>query len=246
MADDDRTIPATPRRREAARRAGLGAPADLPAWAAAAGTAMLLAPAWARTTIPAAAESFRETAAAAFGGDATEVPWPLPAAVVLPTLAVAVASAAAGMVVRAGCEGLSWQPGRAVPDPRRVALLAGLRRILSWDTLVSLATAVAGSSILLVVACVAARPLFAARPLPASPAELGGLAALGWRAIAAVLAAAAAIAVGQWLVARRRFERRIRMTPRELADELGDLQADPRVRRRLEGRQPPAPTSGTA
>jgi flagellar biosynthesis protein FlhB len=43
-------------------------------------------------------------------------------------------------------------------------------------------------------------------------------------------AAAAGIAAGQWGFARLRFERRIRMTPQEFADEAKSVQADPKVR----------------
>ena len=40
----------------------------------------------------------------------------------------------------------------------------------------------------------------------------------------------AAVAVAQWGLARWRFERRIRMTPQEFADEAKSMQADPKVR----------------
>ena len=56
MADAaDRTLPASPRRREAARRAGMMPAAALPAWAAGAATTLRLLPAWGRATLPAAA-----------------------------------------------------------------------------------------------------------------------------------------------------------------------------------------------
>lgn len=233
MSDDSsRTIPATPRRREAARRAGLGAPADLPAWAASAATAILLAPAWAQVTIPAAAESFRQTCAAALtaGGSVAEVPWPLPFAVVLPTLGVVAASAAAGLAVRFTTDGFVWQPGRAAFDPRRIDPLAGLRRIFSRGTLATIGSAAAGLSLLTAAAWSLARPLVALQSQPVAVDDVGGIAAAGWRAVVWLVAAAALVGGGQWLLARRRFERQIRMTPQELADEVKDLQADPRVR----------------
>lgn len=249
MSDaSDRTLPATPRRREAARRAGLGAPADLPAWAASAATAVLLAPAWARSTIPAAADSFRETCAAVLaGGGPAEGPWPLPVAVVLPTLGLVAATLAVGLAVRFMGDGFRWQPGLALPDPRRIDPLAGLARIVSWGTASSTLVSAAALAILLIAAGWAARPLVALQATPATPDEIGGLAAAGWRATLTFVAAAAAVAAGQWMLARLRFERRIRMTPQEFAEERKDLQADPRVRLlQRQQRQPAAAGSGTA
>jgi flagellar biosynthesis protein FlhB len=247
MADDAaRTIPATPRRREAARRAGQGAPADLPAWAASAAAAILLAPAWARLTIPAAAESVRETITAALAPGGTEgaSPWPLPAAVVLPTLGLVAAAAAAGLAVRMVCDGWSWQPGRAAPDLGRINPAAGLARIVSPSTLGSLGVAAVALGAVTAVAAVAARPLVAIQTHPVAVDAIAQVAIEGWRAAAWLVAGGAAAAVGQWLLARRRFERRIRMTPQELAEELKDLQADPRVKLlQQQRRQPVAGTS---
>ena len=231
MSDaSDRTLPATPRRREAARRAGMAAPADLPALAASAATALLLAPAWARSTIPAAAESFRETCAAALhAGGGGDTPWPLPPAVVLPTLGLMAASLAAGLAVRFLCDGVRWQPGLAAPDLRRIDPLAGLTRIVSWGTATSALVATAAFAVLAGAAGFAARPLVALQATPVTPDEVGGLALVGWRAALAFVAVAAVVAAGQWILARLRFERRIRMTPQEFAEERKDLEADPRV-----------------
>jgi flagellar biosynthesis protein FlhB len=242
MSDSaDRMIPATPRRREAARRAGLAATADLPAWAASAATAILLAPAWARLTIPAAAESVRETFATALttGGAEGAAPWPLPAAVVLPSLAVVAASALAGV-----CDGLSWQPGRCALDLRRIDPAAGLRRMFSASTPATLAGAAFGLVVLGVVAATAAGPLAKLQTLPVTADEIGRVALVAWRGVAWLVAGGAVVAVGQWLLARRRLERRIRMTPQELAEEQKDLQSDPRVR--MLGQQRRQPAAGTS
>ena len=59
-------------------------------------------------------------------------------------------------------------------------------------------------------------------------------------------AAAAAVAVGQWLLARRRFERRIRMTPEEFAEEQKEMQADPRIKLLNQRRGPRAQQAGTS
>jgi flagellar biosynthetic protein FlhB len=245
----DRTIPATPRRREAARRAGLSAPADLPAWAASGATTLALAPWWARATIAAAADDVRETFTATLAGDGMGgQAWPLPAAVALPTIVVVAAAAAAGLGARFACDGLSCQPRRVVPDLRRIDPLAGLARIFSRATLGTLLTAAAGLVILVATAVVAGRPLLAVQATPPEPGELGPLAAVVWRMLAWLVTVAAAVTGCQWMLARRRLERRIRMTPQELAEEQKEMQADPRVRLFHQRRvpRPRAQQSGTS
>jgi len=249
MADTaDRTLPATPRRREQARQAGLGPSAALPAWAASAATAVLLAPAWARVTIPAAAEAFRAAVTAVSAPAGSGLPWPLPAAVVLPSLGLVVASAAAGLAVRLACDGFSFRPGRAAFDLRRIDPLAGLARIFSGGTLAAVVGNGLGLGVLVAVASLAIRPLAALVATPPVPDDRAAGFLLAWRSLGWLVAAAAAVAIGQWLLARRRFERRIRMTPQEFAAEAKDLQADPRVRllHQQRRRNQPAAPSGTA
>jgi flagellar biosynthesis protein FlhB len=53
---------------------------------------------------------------------------------------------------------------------------------------------------------------------------------LAWRQFGWLVAAAAVIAACQYAVARLRFEKAIRMTPQEFADEQKSMQADPKVR----------------
>ena len=248
MSDaDNRTIPATPRRREAARRQGLGATAALPAWAASAGVAILLAPGWARSTIPAAADAFRAAVAAAASGGTADIPWPLTAGVVLPTLWLVAGSAAAGLAVRLAFDGFSWLPGRAAIDLRRIDPLGGLGRIFSRDTLLEIVGNAAALGVLVGAAAVAAQALL---PLQSSGpwGDGAAAAATAWQASAWLVAGAGSVAVCQWGLARRRFERRIRMTPQELADEAKDMQADPRVRlfHQQRRRQPAASTAGTS
>jgi flagellar biosynthesis protein FlhB len=50
------------------------------------------------------------------------------------------------------------------------------------------------------------------------------------RVLVAVAAGSVVLAAGQWIMARLRFERRIRMTPQEYADEARSMQAAPQVR----------------
>jgi len=235
----DRVIPATPRRREAARRQGMMPVATLPAWAASAGVAILLLPAWGRATVSAAAAALREAIATAAPGprQMAEAAWPLPAALVLPTLGVVVAAVAAGLLVRLLLDGFSWQPARALPDLRRVDPLAGMRRIFSAGTLAAALGNGIGLAILVTATAFVMAPLVAgagaADPLTASAAWVGA----AWRAAAVLAAVAGVLSICQWALVRLRFERRLRMTPQEFADEAKSMQADPKVRLQMQRQQ---------
>lgn len=239
MADDsDRVIPATPRRREEARRRGMLPTASLPAWVATAGTAVLLLPAWAAATTSAATALVRESLAAAPSAGS-----PLPAslpAVMMPTLAVLAASAAAGLAVRFVLDGFSWHPARVLPAWSRIDPVAGLARVVSGRTLAAASAAGLGLAVVATSAAVVIGPLLAATD---------GLqaASSAWRATAWVMAGAAVVAVVAWASARRRFERRIRMTPEEFAEESRSVQSDPKVRLlRQQQRRAAQPTAGAA
>lgn len=238
MADDsDRVIPATPRRREVARREGLMPAAALPAWVATVGTTVFLGPTWASATIDAATGLVRETFVAAGRGPGAEPPASASViAVALPTAAVVVAAAAAGLGVRFVLDGVSWQPGRVVPAYRRIDLLAGFGRIFSFRTLASACGAGLCLAVLATASALAMHPLVAAKGADPMAAFV-----VAWQRVAGLLAVAAAVAVVAWLAARRRFERRIRMTPDELAEEAKSAGADPKIRlfRQESRRQPP-------
>ncbi len=238
MSDaSDRTIPASPRRREQARRAGMEPSAALPAWAASAATAIMLAPAWSSATIQAAAEAFRDAASAAALHDGAM--FPVSPGLVVPTLGLVAASAAAGMAVRLLCDGMSFQPARAAFDPQRISPLAGLRRIFSGDTVLAMLGHGLALIAFIAVAVIAARPLMATLSAPAESAAVGHAA---WRVVMGLAGVASIFTVVQWLLAKRRFEGRIRMTPQEYAEDAKDLQADPRVRlmqQKRKANQPP-------
>ncbi len=211
--------------------------AALPAWVATAGTATLLLPLWATATMPAAADLVRT----AILGAATPRPidpWPGLIAVALPTAAVVVVAAVAGLTVRFVLDGFSWQPERIAPSLRRIDPFAGLSRILSWQTVTSTLAGGIGLAVMVTAAVLAMRPLL-------GPAGLSGIgdelrvAAAAWRAAAWLFAAGAVVAVVRWLAVRRRFEQRIRMTPEEFAEEAKSAQADPKVRLLQQRRRQP-------
>lgn len=230
----DRTIPATPRRRELARRQGLGPTAAVPAWVATVATVLVLLPSWARGTMTAATVLVRHSLAAAIAPDSG-----LPAvamvahdwfAVVMPTLAVLAAAAAAGIGVWLVLDGGSWTPARAAPHWRRIDPLAGLARIFSWTTLGSLVGRGLAVALLGTAAWLGAGPLVSVVASPTPTDDTAGLFAAAYRSLVPLLATAAFVAAAAWLSSRLRFERRLRMTPQEYADEARGMQADPKVR----------------
>lgn len=230
---DDRTIPATPRRRELARRQGGMPMAHQPAWAAAAATTVLLLPAWARATFPAATDMMRGALAAAVadgGSAAPRASAAIPLALLVPTAAVVVAAGIVGVTVRLLLDGGGWRPSRMAPSLDRIGLIAGLARIFSVRTAAAVATSAAALAAVTAVAIFFAGPLVAALGEPATVAEPALLVPPLRRALAAAAAGAVVLAVGQWIMARLRFERRIRMTPQEFADEAKSMQATPQVR----------------
>lgn len=218
--------------------------AAVPAWVATAGTAVVLLPAWAAATGPAAADMLRQAVAAAARPDLAEGGLSLSAivAVALPTVAVVLAAAAAGLAARLLLDGFSWQPARALPMIRRIDPAAGFARIFSWRTATACLGGAVGLAVVLAAAAVAIRPLLA---LSATLPEAAVLAAMSWRSATWLFAAAAAVAACRWLLARRRFERQIRMTPEEFADEAKSSQADPKIKL-LQRQRPRQPTTGAA
>jgi flagellar biosynthetic protein FlhB len=240
MDTADRTIPATPRRREAARRQGMMPLSSLPAWLAGVLVAVALAPAWAAATLPAAADMLRRVLATAGREAAFDAAAVADLRLLLPTILVIAASSAAAIAVRVLLDGAAWRPARIVPAWQRVDPLAGMGRIFSRST----AASVAGNALALAVLGAATlwsvSPLLASVDVVTATTDPVRLIAIGQRAILPVVAVAAGVAAVQWGVARRRFESRIRMTPQEYQDEARSLQADPKVRlmREQAGRRP--------
>jgi flagellar biosynthesis protein FlhB len=117
-----------------------------------------------------------------------------------------------------------------LPAWQRIDPLAGLARIASWETLVSLCF-----NTLALVGLVAAA-VWSAGPLinflsVADGSQLAGQAVAGASmTLAPIMGAAALAAVCQWMLAWRKSEQRIRLTPEEFKDELRCLGSDAKVR----------------
>lgn len=238
---EDRTIPATPRRRLLARREGMIPPAALPAWGASVAVTILLFPAWWRTTTAAAVTLVRAAGASRPPLDGWSF---LP--LLLPTLAVVAAAAAVAIGVRVLVDGDGFSVGRALPDLKRVGPLAGLRRVLSTATLrrclsgvlwLGVPLAVASRSAARLAALVSDAVATLPEEGPAGAIVAHGAAVLP-EAVALLpptLAAAVVVGVVRFLLSRRDAERRLRMTPEELREETRD-QGPPAGRRH--GRAP--------
>ena len=229
----DRSLPATPRRREAAREQGAAPNAALPAFVAMVAVAVLLLPGWSRTAIPAAGSFMRESLAAAFafqGHDAITPAQVVPMQVILPTATLVFATAIAGICVRFLCDGSAWRLSRAAPRWSRIDPFAGVGRVLSLATLRAVLW---NGACLAVIACataLAVGPLVglvrSSEPLLEAERPLAAMRAV----LLPVLLAAAAVAAAQWGLARLAFERRLRMTPDEFKEEMRSLEADPRIK----------------
>lgn len=228
----DRSIPATPRRRAAAREAGAAPNAALPAFVALVAAAVLLLPGWMQTALPAAGGFLRESLAAAFTAPhaAVDLRMLFPAQVLLPTAALVVATAGAGLCVRFFLDGSAWRLARAAPAWRRIDIFAGVARVLSLATLRAVVWNGLCLAVLVAAAAFATGPLVSlletsAPILDAAPAiaALRGL-------LLPVLLAATAVAAAQWGVARLAFERRLRMTPEEFKEEMRSMEADPKIK----------------
>lgn len=229
----DRSLPATPRRREAAREQGAAPNAALPAFVAMVAVAVLLLPGWSRTAIPAAGSFMRESLAAAFtpqGHDAITPAQLVPMQVILPTAALILATAGIGICVRFLFDGSAWRLSRAAPRWSRIDPFAGVGRVLSLATL---RAGLWNGACLAVIACataLAAGPLVglvrSSEPLLEAERPLAAMRAV----LLPVLLAAAAVAAAQWGLARLAFERRLRMTPDEFKEEMRSLEADPRIK----------------
>ncbi len=225
----DRSLPPTPRRREAARRAGLVPTATLPAWGASTVVTILLLPRWLEATAGAAAAFFQSALPAAVRGEDTVAVWGGAVAVLGPTVTIVCAATAAAVAVRMACDGVQWHPGRAAFDLRRIAPWTGLARILSADTLRTIAGGAIGLALVAAAVVWSCHGLAWALATDAMATTQGSL-ETARRILLPVAGSAAAMGLAGWALARRRAERRLWMTPEEFAAEQRAVEAGPRVR----------------
>lgn len=242
MSDaSERTLPATPRRRQRAEREGVFPTASLPAWGAGMAVTILLLPAWWRSTLRASVDAIRLACVPTHPAPrAVGDLWPL-IGVVLPTIAVIGAAAGAVLAVRLLVDGFRWNPAALLPDPRRIDPLAGLRRIASLTTLsaaaggacwlaipLGVASRSADRIMRLVAGTTEALPIEG--PIPLAIDLAADAIPTATSLLVPTVVAALAVSLVRWLLLRNRAARRIRMTPEELREELRSLEAPPPIR----------------
>lgn len=239
MADANRTIPATPRRREQAREQGLATTAAALVWPVLALLVLVALPAWTRATVTAAVTAIKSAVAAT----PRETPATIWLSLLLPTFILVSSATIVLIAIRLLFDGAAWRLGRAAFHAGRISPAAGLRRIFSWLTLGRVALSVVALSMLLMTIWWAAGSMVSAiaGPLPVVTGrfslEGGGRVVAGAEQLLWIfLAAAAIVSTVQWGIQRVRFERQIRMTPEEFRDEMRSLRADPKVRLQQHGR----------
>ena len=135
-----------------------------------------------------------------------------------------------------GQVGLTFTPGKLVPDLSRLNLLAGLGRMFSPRSLVDLVKSIAKIAAVGSVAVTVVWPeMEKLRTLPML--DLWASLHVLHRALVKLLAAAAilmvVIAVADWVWQRFSYMRKMRMTRQEVKDEQKQTEGDPMIKARL-------------
>ncbi len=229
----DRTLPATPRRREQAHRRGLLPTSDGLAWIASAVVLLACLPLWLRRV----ATTFSDLLGrlpneladplAPLGSLTARLGWQL----AWPTLMLLAATTASSLGVRLLLDRPKLVPGRLAAIDR-LNPLHGLRRLASVETARQLAVGLVAAALF----AVALRWAFAGlaahlHTATLDPRDNGQTSLwLGWRGLWGIVLAAGVVAILQHTLRWRASERRLRMTAEELRDEQRMVEANARVR----------------
>ena len=127
----DRTLPATPRRREDARNKGLAPTGAVLGWPAMAAVVLVALPIWFRATVSAAVAAIENIQMTGKGGS-YHVFLPL----IFPTIVVVVLALGVLLLVRTLFDGAAWRIDRLVFRFERIDPSIGLQRIVSAATVV--------------------------------------------------------------------------------------------------------------
>jgi flagellar biosynthesis protein FlhB len=187
-------------------------------------------PVWFRATVSAAVAAIENIQMTGEGGN-YHIFLPL----IFPTIVVVALALGVLLLVRTLFDGAAWRIDRLVFRFERIDPEVGLQRIVSATTVVR------ACFLLLVLQFLSLRPgCWQARSSlfwVILPASLGRGAGQGSEVLSAavnylwgMLAVASIVSALDWWLQRFRFERKIRMTPSELREELRSLRANPKVR----------------
>lgn len=152
-----------------------------------------------------------------------------------PLLGIVLALLAAGVIGHIAQSGPLWSPEALRFRGTRLDPIGGLRRLFAADRLFDLAKAPLKIGVVAIAFWVVLAPSFHALwgLAGASPAAaLRATRELGVGAGRGAVAGLAALAVLDLLWVRRRLQKRLRMTPREVRDELREREGSPQVRGR--------------
>lgn len=244
--EEERTEPATPKRRQEAREKGQVAKSvDL-------GTALVLLASAGVLYFTGGwlVAGVRETMVAAFSGSwlsgdftvstVAQLFQNLTWRVALLVMPVSLAAAAVGLLAQLVQVGFLFTGYPLQPQLERINPLAGLRRIFSRRALVELLKALLK---VLVIGGIAYRYLrgsfdFLPRLVSVAPAGAGiWMGQTAWRTTLAIGAALLVVGVLDYLYQRVEYERSLRMSRKQLLEELKQTEGDPLIRRRLRERQ---------
>ncbi len=234
----DRTLPATPRRREDARNRGLAPNGAVLGWPAMAAVVLFAMPVWFRTTSLATVAAIENIQMTGNEGSSYVL---LP--IVFPTVVVVTLALGVLLLVRTFFDGAAWRLDRLAFRFERIDPKIGLQRIISKLTAVRAANSFIGLAILASAAWLLAGPLVVALGDFSAHSGIGtgggqGSAILfpAVNYLWGILMVAGVVAAADWWLQRFRFERKIRMTPSELREELRGLRSDPKVRWQRNGK----------
>lgn len=234
----DRTLPATPRRREDARNRGLAPNGAVLGWPAMAAVVLFAMPVWFRTTSLATVAAIENIQMTGNEGSSYVL---LP--IVFPTVVVVTLALGVLLLVRTFFDGAAWRLDRLAFRFERIDPKIGLQRIISKLTAVRAANSFIGLAILASAAWLLAGPLVVA--LGDFSAHSGAGAGEGQGSelllpavnyLWGILMVTGVVAATDWWLQRFRFEKKIRMTPSELREELRGLRSDPKVRWQRNGK----------
>jgi len=231
VSESERRYPATPARRQRARREGnVARSAELASLTAFAG-ALLAACAAVPLAARAAAGAIAEASAVPIAPRIEPALVLVAGGALLPAFAAAFCATGATLAQSGGLH-----PTPLKLEAKRLDALAGIRRMFGGDAAVALARAATAFA----AATVALVPLGA--EVVASGARLGApapaaalVAAATLRACVTALAVGAAFAVADYALARRRWLRSLRMSPDELKRDAKENDGDPQARARRAG-----------
>ena len=193
-------------------------------------------PVWCRTTASATVSAIENIQMTRKGGSPYDL---LP--IIFPTVVVVMLALGVLLIVRTFFDGAAWRLDRLAFRFERIDPKVGLQRIVSKGTVVRAATSFVGLAILASAAWSLSGPVvvvladFVAQPR-VDEGQSSGLLFTAVDYLWGMLMIAGIVAAADWWLQRFRFERKIRMTPNELREELRGLRSDPKVRWQRNGR----------